>query len=155
MRVMKSASMPLWKTCGTARRRSASRCPKRTSASRRLASSTSSRLPSNFSKGACMSWKVIHRWLGLTVGTLAVVLGITGSVLAIDPVQQAWQAPVAPGDLPVAMLVERVTRSVPGVEEIRRLPSVAIVVFSFAGDQPQAQYVDPADGRVLGAWRSE
>jgi len=39
-----------------------------------------------------MSWKVIHRWLGLTVGTLAVVLGITGSVLAIDPVQQAWQA---------------------------------------------------------------
>ena len=52
-----------------------------------------------------MSWKVIHRWLGLTVGTLAVVLGITGSVLAIDPVQQAWQAPVAPGDLPVAMLV--------------------------------------------------
>ena len=54
-----------------------------------------------------MSWKVIHRWLGLTVGTLAVVLGITGSVLAIDPVQQAWQAPVAPGDLPVAMLVER------------------------------------------------
>ncbi|KQB55817.1 MULTISPECIES: PepSY domain-containing protein [Acidovorax] len=100
-----------------------------------------------------MSWKVIHRWLGLTVGTLAVVLGITGSVLAIDPVQQAWQAPVAPGDLPVAMLVERVTRSVPGVEEIRRLPSGAIAVFSFAGDQPQASYVDPADGKVLGAWQ--
>lgn len=101
-----------------------------------------------------MSWKVIHRWLGLTVGTLAVVLGITGSVLAIDPVQQAWQAPAAPGDLPVATLVERVTRTVPGAEEIRHLPSGAIVVFSFAGDQPQAQYVDPADGRVLGAWQA-
>ena len=96
-----------------------------------------------------MSWKAIHRWLGLTVGTLAVVLGVTGAMLAIDPVQQAWQAPAAPGDLPVAMLVERVTRSVPGVEEIRRLPSGAIAVFSFAGDQPQASFVDPADGQVL------
>ncbi|MDP2096019.1 MAG: PepSY domain-containing protein [Hydrogenophaga sp.] len=101
-----------------------------------------------------MSWKAIHRWLGLTVGTLAVVLGITGAVLAIDPVQQAWQAPAAPGDLPVATLVERVMRTVPGAEEIRRLPSGAIVVFSFAGDQPQATYVDPADGRVLGAWQA-
>lgn len=101
-----------------------------------------------------MSWKAIHRWLGLTVGTLAVVLGVTGAILAIDPVQQAWQAPAAPGDLPVATLVERVTRTVPGAEEIRHLPSGATVVFSFAGDQPQASYVDPADGRVLGAWQA-
>ncbi|MDZ4126961.1 MAG: PepSY domain-containing protein, partial [Hydrogenophaga sp.] len=28
------------------------------------------------------------------------------------------------------------------------------MVFSFAGDQPQANYVDPADGRVLGAWQA-
>ncbi|MDO8775344.1 MAG: PepSY domain-containing protein, partial [Burkholderiaceae bacterium] len=101
-----------------------------------------------------MSWKAIHRWLGLTIGTLAVVLGVTGAILAIDPVQQAWQAPAAPGDLAVATLVERVTRTVPGAEEIRHLPSGAIVVFSFAGDQPQASYVDPADGRVLGAWQA-
>ena len=101
-----------------------------------------------------MSWKAIHRWLGLTVGTLAVVLGVTGAVLAIDPVQQAWQASAAPDDLPVATLVERVIRTVPGAEEIRHLPSGAIVVFSFAGDQPQASYVDPADGRVLGAWQA-
>ena len=100
-----------------------------------------------------MGWKAIHRWLGLTVGTLAVVLGVTGAILAIDPVQQAWQAPAAPGDLPVATLVERVTRTVPGAGEIRHQPSGAIVVFSFAGDQPQASYVDPADGRVLGAWQ--
>ena len=100
-----------------------------------------------------MGWKTIHRWLGLTIGTLAVVLGVSGAILAFDPVQQAWQLPSAPGDLPVATLVERVTHTVPGVEEIRHLPSGAIVVFSFAGDQPQASYVDPADGRVLGAWQ--
>ena len=100
-----------------------------------------------------MSWRAIHRWLGLTLGTLAVVLGITGAILAIDPVQQAWQAPAAPAGLPVATLVDRVARSVPSAEEIRRLPSGAIVVFSFDGDQPQASYVDPADGQVLGAWQ--
>lgn len=101
-----------------------------------------------------MSWKTIHRWLGLTVGTLAVVLGISGAILAIDPVLQAWQAPTAPGDLPVATLVERVTHTVPDAEEIRHLPTGAIVVFSFAGEQPQASYVDPADGRVLGPWQA-
>ncbi|KQV50754.1 oxidoreductase [Pelomonas sp. Root1217] len=101
-----------------------------------------------------MGWRKVHRWLGLTLGTLAVVLGVTGAMLAADPVQQSWQAPAAPGDLPVATLVERVTRNIPGADEIRRLPSGAIVVFGFAGDQPQASYVDPADGRVLGAWQA-
>lgn len=101
-----------------------------------------------------MSWKAIHRWLGLTLGTLAVVLGITGAILAVDPVQQAWQAPAAPDDLPVATLVARVMRTVPSAEEIRRLPSGAIVVFSFAGDLPQASYVDPSNGQVLGAWQA-
>lgn len=100
-----------------------------------------------------MGWKGIHRWLGLSVGALAVVLGTSGAILAVDPVQQAWQAPAAPAGLSVATLVERVTRTVPGAQEMRHLPSGAIVVFSFAGDQPQASYVDPADGRVLGAWQ--
>ncbi len=100
-----------------------------------------------------MDWKAIHRWLGLTMGTLALVLGTTGAILAFDPVQQAWQAPAAPGELSVATLVERVARTVPGAEEIRHLPSGAIVVFGFVGDEVQAHCVDPFDGRVLGAWQ--
>ena len=102
---------------------------------------------------ARMGWKAIHRWLGLTAGTLALVLGLSGAILAFDPVQQSWQAPAAPGDLSVATLVERVTRTIPGAEEIRHLPAGAIVVFGFVGDQAQAHYVDPADGKVLGAWQ--
>jgi sulfite reductase (NADPH) flavoprotein alpha-component len=102
---------------------------------------------------AGLGWKALHRWLGLTVGTLAWVLGLSGAFLAFDPVQQAWQAPAAPGDLSVATLAARVTRSVPGAQEIRRMPSGAIVVFSFDGDQAKAAYVDPADGRVLGPWQ--
>ena len=101
-----------------------------------------------------MGWKAIHRWLGLTIGTLAVVLGITGAVLAFDPVQQAWQTPATADNLTVSALVSRVTRSVPGAQEIRRMPSGAFVVFSFVGDQAQSSYLDPADGRVLGAWQA-
>lgn len=101
-----------------------------------------------------MGWKSIHRWLGLTVGTLAVVLGITGALLAVDPVDQAWQAPAAEPGLTVAVLAERVTNTVADAAEIRRLPSGAIVVYSFAGEQPRASYVDPADGRVLGTWQA-
>ena len=101
-----------------------------------------------------MDWKAIHRWLGLTAGTLALLLGLSGALLAFDPVQQAWQAPAAPSGLSVATLVERVTRTVPGTQEIRRLPSGAIVVFSFVGDAAQATYVDATDGRVLGPWQA-
>src|SRR5690606_4102272 len=100
-----------------------------------------------------MGWKAIHRWLGLVAGSLALVLGITGALLAIDPVQQAWQAPVAAPDLLAATLVERVQRAMPGVEEIRRLPSGAIAAYGFDREQAQAFYVDPDDGRLLAAYR--
>lgn len=100
-----------------------------------------------------MGWRQIHRWLGLTAGALAAVLGLTGTLLAFDPLQQAWQANTPADGLSVATLVERVARTVPGAEEIRRLPSGAIVVFGFDGERAQASYVDPADGRVLGGYR--
>ncbi len=100
-----------------------------------------------------MSWRRIHRWLGLTAGTLALVVGLTGALLAFDPLQQAWLAKSPAPDLNVATLVERVVGTVPGAQEIRRLPSGGIVVFGFDGNQAQASYVDPADGRVLGAYQ--
>ena len=100
-----------------------------------------------------MSWKSIHRWLGLVAGTLALVLGLTGALLAIDPIQQAWQAPAASDDLPVATLVERVSRTIPGIEEIRHLPSGVVVVHSFDQDQARAVRVDPADGRILAPYQ--
>ncbi len=100
-----------------------------------------------------MSWRQIHRWLGLTAGTLALVLGLTGTLLAFDPLQQAWLAKPPAPDLSVATLVGRVAHTVPGAQEIRRLPSGAIVVFGFDGEQAQASTIDPADGRVLGAYQ--
>lgn len=100
-----------------------------------------------------MSWRLIHRWLGLSAGALALVLGVTGAILAIDPVGDAWQSVPAEDGLPVATLVERVAATIPGAEEIRRLPAGDIVVYYFDGDQAGASRVDPADGRVLGAYQ--
>ena len=100
-----------------------------------------------------MVWRQLHRWLGVVAGTLALVLGITGTLLALDPLRNAWQAAPAAQDLPVATLVQRVQASVPGAEEIRRLPSGGIVVHAFDNGQAQALRVDPADGRVLGGYQ--
>ena len=96
-----------------------------------------------------MAWRQIHRWLGLMAGALALVIGITGAVLALDPMIAAWQARPAAADLPVATLVERVSATVPGAEEIRRLPSSDIVVYGFDNGQAVASRVDPNNGRVL------
>ena len=101
-----------------------------------------------------MSWRLIHRWLGLAAGTVALVLGVTGVLLALDPVRAAWNAAPAAADLPVATLVQRVAATIPGVEEIRRLPSGDIVVYALADGGAQALRVDPADARVLGEYRT-
>ncbi|MCC7463874.1 MAG: PepSY domain-containing protein [Gammaproteobacteria bacterium] len=100
-----------------------------------------------------MGWKVIHRWIGLAAGCFALVAGVTGVLLAIDPVVQARHATQTPADLSVATLAERVQRAMPGVEEIRRLPSGALVAYGFDGERAQASYVDPGDGRALSAYR--
>ncbi|MCC6194777.1 MAG: PepSY domain-containing protein [Burkholderiales bacterium] len=99
-----------------------------------------------------MGWRLLHRWLGLVAGSVALLLGITGTILAWDPLRDAWQAVPAPGDLPVSVLAQRVSATVPGAEEIRRLPSGDIVVYAFDAGQPRALRVDPADGRALGAY---
>ncbi|MBN8556657.1 MAG: PepSY domain-containing protein, partial [Burkholderiales bacterium] len=100
-----------------------------------------------------MGWKAIHRWLGLTLGALALVLGLTGALLAVDPVQQAWQAPGAADDLPVATVVQQAERSIAGIEELRRLPSGVVAVHAFDGGQARAVRIDPTDGAILGPYQ--
>ena len=39
------------------------------------------------------------------------------ALLALDPVQEAWQVPAAPAGLPVATLVQQVHSAMPGVED--------------------------------------
>ena len=63
-----------------------------------------------------MAWRQIHRWLGLIAGALALVIGITGAVLALDPVIAAWLASPAPATLPPATLIEHVAATLPGAQ---------------------------------------
>ena len=97
-----------------------------------------------------MVWRLTHRWLGLVAGTLALLLGITGMLLALDPLRDALQAAPGVQDMPVATLVERVQAAVPEAEEIRRQPSGTIVVYAFEDGQARALRVNAADGQVLG-----
>jgi sulfite reductase (NADPH) flavoprotein alpha-component len=101
-----------------------------------------------------MSWRQLHRWLGLVAGSVALVLAISGTILASDPLRDAWSAAPAQADLPVSVLAQRVAATVPGVEEIRRLPSGEIVVYAFDAGSPRALRVAAADGRVLGAYEA-
>ncbi|MYN12233.1 oxidoreductase [Pusillimonas sp. TS35] len=100
-----------------------------------------------------MNWRLIHRWLGLAAGTVALMLGLTGVILAFYPLRDAWISVPAEQAMPVSTLVERVSANIPAVEEIRRLPSGDIVVYSFAGDQARASRVDPLNGTVLGDYQ--
>ncbi|CAM5209877.1 Sulfite reductase (NADPH) flavoprotein alpha-component OS=Castellaniella defragrans OX=75697 GN=HNR28_001167 PE=4 SV=1 [Castellaniella defragrans] len=101
-----------------------------------------------------MIWRYVHRWLGLVAGAFALVLGITGMLLALDPLGNAIQATPTEHDMPVAALVQRVQATIPGVEEIRRQPSGAIVAYAFEDGQARAMRVNPADGRVLGSYQA-
>lgn len=100
-----------------------------------------------------MTFRLIHRWLGLFAGALALVLGLTGAMLALDPVTDAWQARAGAGEPSVAALAQRIGADVPGTEEIRRLPSGMIVAYSYDQGEVRANRIDPVDGRVRGPWQ--
>ncbi len=100
-----------------------------------------------------MTWRTLHRWLGLAAGSIALLLGLTGVLLATDPVRDAWRAPPAAPDLTVATLAQHAADAISGIEEIRRLPSGDIVVYAFEGDAPKTVRIDPRDGQVLGDWQ--
>ncbi len=101
-----------------------------------------------------MQWRRIHRWLGLWAGTLALLVGLTGLILAFFPVRDTWRAVQAEPGLTVAVVAQRAADRISGVEEIRRLPSGEFVVFSFDGDQARASRIDPASGQVLGDYQA-
>lgn len=101
-----------------------------------------------------VQWRQLHRWLGLWAGTLALVAGVTGLVLAFFPVRDTWQAVQAESGLTVAVVAQRAADRIPGIEEIRRLPSGDIVVYFFDGGQARASRIDPASGQVLGDYQA-
>jgi len=110
-------------------------------------------------------WVQIHLWLGLTLGVLGAVLGVSGSLLVYDHAIDAWLNPAryrisgATVALPYAEYAQRAASAVgQGARALNiRLPDgEAKPVVVFARPRGEAAvirrvYLDPATGRVLDA----
>ena len=72
----------------------------------------------------------LHSLLGLMAAVLALVLGITGAILSLDPALERVAATVpAHGQISVAALAGRVAQHYPQAEQIQRSPSGAVIVY--------------------------
>jgi uncharacterized iron-regulated membrane protein len=112
-------------------------------------------------------WLATHRWLGLGVGVLFVLSGLTGSAIVFDHALDAWLnpelfTPRAPGPpRPLDEILAAARAAVPGpiAGVTVSMPGVDYDVFvvhlsrpaTAEGDRESVDVpVDPASGRVLG-----
>ncbi|MGV8805022.1 MAG: PepSY domain-containing protein [Polaromonas sp.] len=94
----------------------------------------------------------LHSLLGLLAALLAMVLGLSGAVLSLDPVLERLDATVpANGQISVATLAGRVARHYPGAEQIQRTPSGSVIVYYSRNGQAGMDRVDPLTGQGLAA----
>lgn len=109
------------------------------------------------------AWLQVHLWLGLTLGVVGALLGISGSLLVYDdaidswlhPARHAITSPVA--TLPMPQYAQRAEEAVgtgaraTGVRLPDQEPGAVVVFVRAAGGGSgfQRVYLDPADARVL------
>lgn len=108
------------------------------------------------------AWLAIHRWLGLSLGLVGALLGITGSLLVFDGEIDARLNPqrrAAGGSSVQRPMTEYVGAAVhvvdPGLRPVAlQLPSdrggvVTVVMRGSGGSAPSRVYLDPPTARVL------
>ena len=92
----------------------------------------------------------LHSLLGLWAALLAVVLAISGAVLALDPVLERWgNTASANGQINVAALAGRVAQHYPGVEQIQRSANGSVIVYYNQDGQTGVDRVDPHTGQSI------
>ena len=109
-------------------------------------------------------WVKVHLWLGLTLGVLGVLIGITGSILVYDHEIDAWLNPQryavsgARVALPYGEYLKRAARALEGrARPVNvRLPveeNMPVVVLARERESPgfYRLFLDPPTGRVLDA----
>ena len=104
---------------------------------------------------------ILHRYLGLYLGAVIVVLSLTGSVLVFRGEIDAWMHPdvvrVAPTTERVSLdrVTHRVEAAFPG-DQVRlvRLPQSPTEPYKvwLSEASHERVFVDPADGTILGHW---
>jgi uncharacterized iron-regulated membrane protein len=112
-------------------------------------------------------WRAFHRYVGLSVGLLLVLLGLTGSLITYQYELDRWLNPallrVAPGParLPFAVLQARAQAALPHGTVLgwaRLAPDDAGALSWFFEDAEGSRWElaqDPLSGRVLGQRRSD
>ena len=92
----------------------------------------------------------LHSLLGLWVAVLAVVLALSGAILALDPaLERQSNTLAANGQTSVAVLAGRVAQHYPGVEQIQRTPSGSVIVYYRRDGQTGVDHVDPQTGQGI------
>lgn len=95
----------------------------------------------------------LHSLPGLVATLLLIVITITGALLALDPARERLGSTIpARGEMSVADLTARLAQhysGVPGVEQIQRTPSGAIIVYFSSDDGSGADVIDPRTGQAL------
>jgi sulfite reductase (NADPH) flavoprotein alpha-component len=90
----------------------------------------------------------IHSLPGLVSALLIMLLGITGAILSVDPAMDRLGASM-PAHLSVAEMASRVADHYPGVEQIQRTPSGAMIVYYRADSGAGADRIDPSSGSAI------
>ncbi len=99
-------------------------------------------------------WRKLHLYPGLLAAPLLIVLAVTGVILSLSPVLERSNAVVpADGEISVAQLAQNVVTQYPGVEEIKRTPSGAVIVYYIRDGSPGADLVNPETGESLGRYQ--
>lgn len=89
----------------------------------------------------------LHSLPGLIAALLLVVLAVSGALLALEPARDRLGTTVpAKGEISVATLAARVGQHYPGVEQIQRSASGAVIVYYSRDGQTGIDLVDPRTG---------
>ena len=92
----------------------------------------------------------LHSLLGLIAAVLALVLGLTGAILSLDPALERVAATVpAHGQISVAALAGRVAQHYPQAEQIQRTPSGAVIVYYSRDGKAGIDRVDSLTGQGI------
>ena len=95
----------------------------------------------------------LHSLLGLVAALLALVLGISGAILSLDPALDRLAATVpAHGQISVAALAGRVAQHYPEAEQIQRTPSGSVIVYYSRNGKAGIDRVDPLNGQGIAAY---
>ncbi len=95
----------------------------------------------------------LHSLPALAGALFVVVLAVSGAIMSLQPAIERLQVSTpAPGEQSIADLAARVQAVYPGVEQIDRLPSGAVVIYFTVDGEPGAERWDPVTGARLGAY---